>query len=99
MLYNRHSDSELERAVYIDPANAAARAEMLTRTVALIDERSDEFKEIEMELEGARKDHASEIEELEADAGIAYDAIASLTHQLNAAEDRIAQLTRATDLV
>lgn len=65
MLYNRLDNDELERAVYIDPTNTAARAELLSRIPALMDTRTEQAEDLAMALDLARKDHAAEIEELE----------------------------------
>lgn len=99
MLYNRLSDDELERAVYIDPTNAAARAELLVRVPGLLDNNSDELADVEMELEIARADHKGEmdvaLQEL-ADSEAHSDEI---TKELDAANERIAALTSCADLV
>lgn len=92
--YNRHSQSELERAVYIDPTNTTARDEMLARATSLIDDRSDEFQEMEMQLDAALK----EVGEYEVQSDADDAEITALGNKLAEAEARIAELTFATDL-
>src|SRR5437868_2258957 len=99
MLYNRHSDTELERAVYIDPANQAARAELLDRLPALLDNRSDQMQELEMQLEISERERKQEVAAVEEDLAAAEKHARELQHDLDHAHDRIAQLTRAEDLV
>lgn len=99
MLYNRHSDTELERAVYIDPANQAARAELLGRLPALMDQRSDQLQDLEMQLEIANKEHKAEVGALEEDLQAEKSYAHGLADELSEARERIAQLTRAEDLV
>lgn len=99
MLYNRLSDTELERAVYIDPTNATARDEMMARVPDILDKRSDEYQELEMQLEIAEKERAQEVNGLEDDLRAAEDHATELQRDLDAAHERIAQLSRAEDLV
>lgn len=104
MLYNRHSDDELERAVYIDPANTAARNEMLSRLPALLEGAANgdalegvkiELAEREVEVENLR----DEVTGLEQDVSAGDEVINTLQSELDAAKARIADLTRAEDLV
>lgn len=106
MLFNRLTEDELERAVYIDPTNTDAQAEMLRRVPELMGERSDELRDHGMELENVRKDHVDEIEELEATIAQLEDeaTTAGTTEAANAdtiadLEARVAELTFAEDLV
>lgn len=99
MLYNRHSDTELERAVYIDPANQAARAEQLARIPALLDNRSDDLQDLDMQLANQSKEHDSVVASLNEDLDVAGRHARELQRDLDHAHDRIAQLTRAEDLV
>lgn len=113
MLYNRHSDTELERAVYIDPNNTAARAELIARMPALLDHRSDQLQEAEMMLELSERERKSEVANMEEELHVserhaadlqrdldgAHDRIAQLNHELDSTRQRVAQLTRAEDLV
>lgn len=104
MLYNRHSDSELERAVYIDPANGAARAEMLRRLPALIEgaANGNELEGAKMELaerEVAIENLREEVTGLEQDVAAGDKVIENQQAELDAANARIAKLTRAEDLV
>ncbi|MGZ3184392.1 MAG: hypothetical protein ACXU8N_18300 [Telluria sp.] len=99
MLYNRHSDTELERAVYIDPTNQAARAEQLARIPALLDNRSDETQDLEMQLEISERERKQEVAAVEEDLAAAEKHARELQQELDEAHDRIAELTRAEDLV
>jgi len=86
MLYNRLTTDELERAVYVDPANLPARAEMLARVGDLLDEQCDAVKEAEEETASLR----SELDESEKELEISDTA-------LNAALDKLAEAKRATE--
>lgn len=104
MLYNRHSDSELERAVYIDPANAAARAEMLARLPALIEgaANGDELEEVKMKLaerEIEVENLREEVAGLEQDVSAGDKVIDAQQSELDAAQARIAGLTDCSALV
>lgn len=99
MLYNRLSDTELERAVYIDPTNTAARDEMLGRIPELMDTRSDEFQDLEMQLEVSTKEHKAEVEALEEDLAAEKSYALDLQRDLDQARERVDQLTRVKDLV
>jgi hypothetical protein len=99
MLYNRLSDIELERAVYIDPTNQAARDEMIGRLPVLMDTRSDELQDLEMQLESVAKEHKAEVEALEEDLVAEKSYAHGLADELDQARERIDQLTRAEDLV
>lgn len=104
MLYNRLDDDELERAVYIDPTNTAARDEMLTRLPALVERArfGDELEEAKMELADANSAAVAlrdEVEALENDVAAGDTVIEKQQAELDAANARIAQLTRAKDLV
>ena len=113
MLYNRYSDTELERAVYIDPSNAAARDELIARVPLLLDRRSDQLQEAEMMLEVSERERKSEIANMEEELHLserhaanlqrdldgAQDRIAQLKHDLDSTRRRVDQLTRAEDLV
>jgi chromosome segregation ATPase len=88
MLYSVLNDDELERRVYIEPGNEAAKAELLRRVPDLIDRQDGELQETKELVDEYEKDLDKKAEELsEAD-----DRIAAL-------EDRIAELTNADDLV
>lgn len=65
MLHRWLTNDELERAVYIDPADTAARAEMLRRVPGFMDNECETIKDLEMELEIERKDRASELANIE----------------------------------
>ena len=99
MLYNRHSDTELERAVYIDPTNMAARDEMIARIPALLDNRSDQLQEAEMMLELSERERANEVALAAEELGVAEGRARELQRELDRAHDRIAELTHAKDLV
>jgi predicted nucleic acid-binding Zn-ribbon protein len=104
MLYNRHSDSELERAVYIDPANAAARAEMLARLPALIEgaANGDELEGVKMELaerEVEVENLREEVTGLEQDVSAGDKVIDAQQSELDTAHARIAALTDCSALV
>lgn len=61
MLHRWLTNDELERAVYIDPTDAAARAEMLRRVPGFIDQEHETIKDLEMQLEIERKDREAEL--------------------------------------
>lgn len=99
MLYSALTTEELERWVNASPADTAAKAELLRRVPDLMDN-------IDAELEEANDDNAtlrSEIEakskELEEVAAEHDEAIDSMQSDLDEANTRIAELTRAGDLV
>jgi chromosome segregation ATPase len=87
MLYNRHSDTELERAVYIDPANTAARDELIARIPALLDNRSDQLQEAEMMLEVSEREHKSEIANMEEELHVAERHATELQAELDTVQE------------
>lgn len=102
MLYNRLNNEELERRVYIEPANAEARAELLRRTADLIDQNDDdltEAREIAQQAE-ANQDQANREKETAEEAATAAESKLDETYQRIAdLEAHVAELTRAEDLV
>ena len=99
MHYRILTDEELERVVYIDSTNKAAQAEMLRRAPSILDYEAEDLQDARLELSIAEGDHKNEIEGLKEDLEDAVKHVADLTLELAAAEERIAQLTFAEDLV
>ena len=95
MLYNSLTLNELERAIYIDPANTAARADMLARVPDFIDQQHEDIQIAEQDAERLRK----ELDESEEEVTRADDTITALVTELEAAKDRIAELTSPAGLL
>ena len=90
MLYNRLTEDERERAVYIDPTNAAAAAEMLRGVPERMEEHADALAEAEAELKTAKSDHESELDLAHTDLNDAEKYASDLAIELAGANDLVA---------
>lgn len=102
MLYNRLTTEELERRVYVDPDNAEAKAELLSRVPGLIDQEDDDLvdaREQVDEFEKQLESKAEEIDKLEGELGELDEKLADANLKIESLEERIAELTHAEDLV
>lgn len=99
MLHSWLTNDELERAVYIEPTNAAARAEMLARVPGLVALRDQTILDLEAELEIERRERGSEIANMEEETQQAERHASELQAELDAATDRIAELTACAGIV
>ncbi len=90
MLYNQLTEDELERAVYIDPTNAAAAAEMLRGAPERMEEHADALAEAEAELKTAQSDHESELDQAHTDLNDAEKYASDLAIELTGTSDLLA---------
>lgn len=98
MLYRCLNTTELERAAYIDPANAAAHAELLRRVPELMDQEDEALADARAALEIEQQERSAEVNCLQEDLEAAEAHAAELQRDLDAATDRIRDLTATAAL-
>lgn len=98
MLYNRLTDSELERAVYVDPTNAAASAELLKRAPAAIADRLEDCDVLEGEMEQMAAEHRIEVENLQEDLRDAEQHGRDLAAELDESKQSVEELEAAVSV-
>lgn len=105
MLYNRLADDELERLIYVDPGNAAARAEMLRRVPDLLDQNDADLQEARDQAQQAYDENdkcnreKETAEEAAENAENAESELEDARAEITELKARIEELTNAEDLV
>ncbi len=95
LIHRTLTTDELERAVFVDPADTCARRELLSRVAGLIDMNDEVLQDTEADLAAAQADNDEKEDQIKHGDAI----IAKLTDDLAEANARIAQLTDSTGLV